>query len=64
MLLKKDNSPRLLNVWKKSSIRADGPTASYTKVKLFKSNERTARMNFKRIEIDTSKHVFSIERCG
>ena len=38
----------------------DGPTASCAKVELFKSNERAARMKFKRIAIDTSKHVFTL----
>jgi hypothetical protein len=38
----------------------DGPTASYAKVELFKSNEKAARLKFKRIAIDTSKHVFTL----
>lgn len=42
------------------SVGVDGPTASCAKVELFKSNERAARMKFKRIAIDTSKHVFTI----
>ena len=42
------------------SVGVDGPTASCAKVELFKSNERAAQMKFKRIAIDTSKHVFTI----
>ena len=45
---------------KRGSVGVDGPTASCAKVELFKSNERAARMKFKRIAIDTSKHVFTI----
>ncbi len=41
-------------------VGVDGPTASCANVELFKSNERAARMKFKRIAIDTSKHVFTI----
>ncbi len=41
-------------------VGVDGPTASCAKVELFKSNQRAARMKFKRIAIDTSKHVFTI----
>jgi transposase len=41
-------------------VGVDGPTASCAKVELFKSNERAAHMKFKRIAIDTSKHVFTI----
>jgi transposase len=38
----------------------DGPTASCANVELLKSNERAAQMMFKRIAIDTSKHVFTV----
>jgi len=41
-------------------VGVDGPTASCAKVELFISNERAARMKFKRIAIDTSKHVFTL----
>jgi transposase len=41
-------------------VGVDGPTASCAKVELFMINERAARMKFKRIAIDTSKHVFTL----
>ena len=42
-------------------VEVDGPTASKcAKVELFTINERAAQMKFKRIAIDTSKHVFTL----
>jgi transposase len=38
----------------------DGPAASCANVELFMINERAARMELKRVAIDTSKHVFTI----
>jgi transposase len=43
-----------------SVVRVDDPTASCASVELFKSNERAAQMKYKRIAIDTSKHVFTL----
>ena len=43
-----------------SIVRVDDPTASCANVELFKSNERAAQMKYKRIAIDTSKHVFTL----
>jgi hypothetical protein len=41
-------------------VGVDGPTASRTKVELSNSNQRAARTKFKRIAVDTSKHVFTL----
>jgi len=41
-------------------VEVDGPTASCANVELLTANERAAHMEFKRIAIDTSKHVFTL----
>jgi transposase len=41
-------------------VGVDGPTASCAIVELFTINKRAAPMEFKRVAIDTSKHVFTL----